>query len=435
MAETFILLDQQNGAVTTSPGTYQVAFSEPLLLKQGAQLQVSDAYVDARQVAQGAFEFPADLQITIELAYSMYNFTVSDAPTWATELAFLCKAHTASNPNALHTRQLHITIPAGVYSAVDLAQLITREASKIPDIFYGADFDFPRQESWYKPPLFFQIPAAAPDVEPNAHYASQDQAAIIGPLGDVMSGADVGTTQFALEFTGTRFSFTGLHRPCLNNSAAGPEPCVYLRPYTTITGGPVHFNLIPYVSAVHLYDLRPASFWESLGFTLSQCTIKPNLTEDANMSLQTFLRTTTRGFAGIDALPLSRGPNWNDMTGQANWPTAGGNCETILTTQVQTVDAAFPPQYDSDGFFLLDVRLLPARANTITSSASLNTSALVSRVLTSQEGYAFSVSSIQQLCTSDCLVGGAQVTILSAATRQPYTGLGVRNSVILKLVQ
>lgn len=438
--ETFILLDQQNGGLTTNPGSFEVAFSEPILIKPGAQVLCSDAYIDARQSSQGAFEFPSPLNLTITLAYSMYDFSDAGAASAGTQLRFLCVTPNAINPNRLFTLDLQINIPAGVYSAADLAELITREATKMPDNFYGGDFNATYSfdtQLWYKSPLFFEIPDADPDVEPNVHRGGFDPTAMVDSVGNLMSETDAGTTQFALSFTGSRFSFTALHRPCF--TGANAAPCVFLKIYQPFKATPPpaakSYNIIPYVSAVHLYDLQPAGFWQSLGFNLNAMTIKPNLDANANINLETFLNTTTRGFVGIDALPLSIAPDWNKIDARANWPT--GNPVAILTTQTTSVDASFPPQYDSDGFFLLDVQLLPARANTITTGSSLNTSALVSRVLTSNEGYAFNVSAIALSNTSEqpILVSGAKVNILSASTRQPYTGLGSRNSVILKLAQ
>ncbi len=442
--ETFILLDQQNGGLTTGSGSFQVAFAESVLLEPNAQLIVSDAYIDARQSGQGAFEFPDPFTITITLAYSMYDFSVSNPPDFATSLRILCQAESSPTPNALYTQDLNITIPAGVYSATDLAEFITRQATKLPDQFYGGDVtvaDSGLLENLYKPPLFFPVPSASPTSEPNAHRAGTYPGTMIDPVpfSGLMSDTDTGTTQFSLSFTGSRFSFTNLHRPCITEP--GAQPCVYLKAFEPFDPSPpphpTAFLTIPYVSAVHLYDLQPQSFWQSLGFNTNAVTIRPNLTDTGNLTLQTFFATTTRGFIGIDALPLSKGPNYNNIISKANWPRPTDPPVAILTQQVSTVDASFPPQYDSDGFFLLDVQLLPARANTVTSGACLNTCALVSRVLTSTEGYAFNVSSIALTNTSDqpLLISGAKVTVLNASSRQPYSGLGVRNSVILKMIQ
>jgi len=77
--------------------------------------------------------------------------------------------------------------------------------------------------------------------------------------------------------------------------------------------------------------------------------------------------------------------------------------------------------------------MLPARSNTLSEGQTLNASALVNKTFTSEEGFAFNVSSIVQVLSAPCLISSARVTILNASTRLPASGLGGRNSIIVKL--
>lgn len=428
MTERYVLLDQQNGGLLVGQGTYQCMFSEPMTLPPKSQVVVDSAFIDARVSGQGAFEIVEDLLLEIDLAYSMYDFLPANA-THIKQMSILMSG------NNIARQTLQITIPAGVYGPTDLAAFISREAQRLSDDYqYEAAIPTATQQTWYKPPLFQSIGVSA---NPTFHSTSGDANAMISNNPNSLENVDYGTTQFALEWDGSIFSFTALHRPCFSGTGA---PCAFLRRVDRL-GGISIFEIVPYVSCVHLFDLRPANFWTSLGFDLSKVTISPNTFVDntglEQMSLETMLNTTTRAFVGISSLPLTTNADPNEVRPEHNWPNGDTYDTEILTNQVVTVDASGPPVFSTDGYFLLDVQLLPAASNMITSSlTSLNAMALVSRVITSDEGFAFNVSSLTLIndSTEQLVVGSANVTILSASTLQPFSGLGIRNSVILKVL-
>lgn len=441
--ERFILINQQEDAVVEQPGTFSVAFSEPFVINPGGEVTLSSAVLDTGQNSQGVFLFPDDLDLTLSLSYSAYDFNDPSPSQYALFFSVIAGTTTPAYEDVT------ITIPAGSYSGTDLAELITRLLTDLPEWYQRMDTSDARNVYWSKLPIFFNSDLIAADMV-NCFVSNADQFVnadylIRGDISGHLSDTMIGTSQMALQFDGSKFAWTALHRPC---RADNGDVCCFIRNFQP-AGSPT-YNIVPFVSAINLYDLKPASFWQdTLGFNLAEMTIKPNLVETINtfpvagmnISFETFQKTTTRGFIGISALTLADGNTpagkYNSVTPDVNLPAAG-HVTAVLTNDIVAITATNFPQYTSSGFFLVDIQLLPAKPNCITTGqSSLNASATISRVLTSTDGFSFNVDAITQVNTSTqpLVVSGARVRILNATTQQVYTDLGPRNSFMLKIVQ
>lgn len=430
MAQKFILLDQSSSSTVLQASSYEVQLAEPILLQPGSQVTISDAYVDTGLPAQGGFDIAQDIEVRMRFGYSMHLFDPTTRTTHPHyELCFL-----QGIDSALYTRVLEFTIPAGTYSPQALAELITTSVVTIPKDFVGVQDENTNAE-WY-PSTNFRVGNAVffPSANDEGYamsMSSGDNTAILQiPLtAENQQSFNFGTNQFAIEFSpdgSGKYAFTFLHRPCL--SATTNQPCVLLR-----RSASNHFYVVSYVSNLLLYNLEPASFWQDmLGFDLNHMCLANRLDVNQNFTLDALLACSTRAYVGVDAFNLTKSPDWNTCVAQSNWPAAGGDPVTILAPQVQYVSAARPPAFNSVGYYLIDLQMLPASSNTI-GSETLNATALVNKTFTSEDGFSFYVSSLVQVITSPILVASARVTILNATTREPSTGLGTRNSIIVKL--
>lgn len=435
--EQFIVLDQLNSTYQSDNcAIYEVQLANPTVLPALSQVTISDAYIDTGLPSQGGFDIGQDIDVTMHFAYSMRLF---DATTHTLnphmELCFLHGAHT------LKVKTKSFTIPAGTYSPEGLAKFITDSTVRISRQFHGVqDLD---NFTWYQggrlsphkgDAIFFPTDPMAGDV---LSKSSGDNAQMLAnpPISEnpYAPGLNMGTNQFALEYNpdGTgRYSFTFLHRPCLSDTG---QPCIFLQ---KDAGG--YFFAITSVSNLILYNLEPASLWsDMLGFDLNQMCLINRLDGNANFNLESYLACTTRAYVGVDAYNLSSTsvpPGLNSCVSETNWPHDADHPVTILTPQVEYVTASRPPAFNSIGYYLIDLQLCPPSSNTLADQENLNASALVNKTFTSEEGFAFSVSSIVQTLTTPLLISSAKVTILNATTRLPATGLGSRNSIIIKAV-
>lgn len=429
--QKFILLDQGSATLLNTTASYEVQLAEPILLPAQAAVTISDCYIDSGLPAQGGFDIGSDIPVTMTFGYSSRLFDpTTRTPNPHMELCFLQSADT------LFTKSLQFTIPAGTYSPEGLAEFITRAVVTMPVQFTGVQ-DTVNNLWWYPGidnprgnAIWFPTDPLAGEI---FSMASTDNTKMLQqPATSENNGPfNMGTNQFAISYSpdgSGRYAFTFLHRPCL--SASNGQPCVFLQKSPSN-----HYYIIPSVSNLILYNLEPKSLWQDmLGFDLQTMCITNMLDSDGNFTLEAYTACTTMAYLGVDAFNLTKSPNWNTCVAEVNWPADPDHPETILAPQVKYVQASKPPAFNSVGYYLIDLQMLPIQQNTMATNQTLNAQSLVNKTFTSEEGFAFYTSSLVQTLSTPLLVSSARVTILNASTRQPATGLGSRNSVIVKVV-